>query len=187
MFMILVTNNAMRVYHLDPQPHSPKLSSVIPSVTIAEDPRGKLPSSFSICVSLFSGLRTKSRAGDKNHFMVEVRGPRNPEDETDSPQKAVYLVIRAQLDYETMKNTGFISAGGAVKTLRKFGKVTIEQWSHICISVDAVTGQLLVMVNGEIGFDEVNKFLVNSTDKMPPAANGSVWFFGKIPSIFHLS
>ena len=49
------------VYHLDPNPNTPKEMPVSPSMTIAADPRGKLlPPRFSVCASFNPSLRTQA-------------------------------------------------------------------------------------------------------------------------------
>ena len=112
------------------------------------------------------------------HLILEVRGdptPRDPEDEN----RGLYFRVTNLLEYSSMKNTGFLVTDGAVKALGRFGRVTIEDWIHICVSVNAVSGQTLVVANGEVAFNEVNEFLENSLDKMPATAVNSVWFRGK--------
>ena len=115
------------------------------------------------------------------HLILEVRGdpsPRDPEDEN----HGLYFRVTNLLEYSSMRNTGFLVTERAVKALRRFGRVTIEDWIHICVSVNAVSGQTLVVANGEVAFNEVNEFLENSQDKMPATAVNSVWFHGKISS-----
>ena len=58
--LLLRPCRAMDVFHLDPDPNTPKDMAVSPSITIAEDPRGKLPPQFSLCASFYQGLRTRA-------------------------------------------------------------------------------------------------------------------------------
>ena len=58
--LLLCPCQAMDVYHIDPDPNTPKDVSVSPSITIAEDPVGKLPQQFSICASFYQSLRTRA-------------------------------------------------------------------------------------------------------------------------------
>ena len=60
------------VFHLNPDPNTPKLLAVSPSITIAEDPRGKLPPQFSLCASFYQSLTTKA-AG---HKITGLKSPR---------------------------------------------------------------------------------------------------------------
>ena len=116
------------------------------------------------------------------HLALEVRNdstPRDPPGWNTYPEKGVYLGVNSQLEYSTMRNTGYVVTGTAAKGMGRFGRVTIEDWIHICVSVDAVSGQTLVVANGEVAFDEKNEFLANSVDKMPASAVNSVWFYGK--------
>ena len=112
------------------------------------------------------------------HLILDVRSsptPRDPEDQ----DRGLYFRVTNLLEYSTMSNTGFVVTETAVKALGRFGQVTIEDWIHICVSVDAVTGQTLVVANGEVAFNEKNEFLANSRDKMPATAVNSVWFYGE--------
>ena len=116
--------------------------------------------------------------GKPMQLILEVRGspaPRDPEDQN----RGLYLRVTNLLEYSTMSNTGFVVTETAVKALGRFGRVTIEDWIHICVSVDAVTGQTLIVANGEVAFNEKNEFLANSLDKMPATAVNSVWFYGE--------
>ena len=115
----------------------------------------------------------------KAKLVLDIRGPNAPREELDE-SKADYLKITMLLEYSTMRNTGFVNTATATKALDRFGQVNIEKWSHICVAVDAISGLLLIVVNGEVAFNEVNKFLTNTVDKMPSSAVDSVWFYGKV-------
>ena len=164
-------------YHLAPNLHSDQQQAVPPSVTIGQDPRGKLPPKFTICASFYFGLRTRVTQR-KAKLVLDIRGPKAPKEELEE-SKAHYLKITMLLEYSTMKNTGFVVTASATKALYRFGQVNIEKWNHICASVDAISGFLSIVINGEVAFNEINKFLINSVSTMPPSAVDSVWFYGE--------
>ena len=113
------------------------------------------------------------------HLAMEVRGdstPRDPPYRLTDTETGLYLGVYSLLEYSTMSNTGFVVTDTAVKALDRFGQVTIEDWIHICVSVDAVSGQTLVVANGAVAFNEKNEFLADSIDKMPETAVNAVWF-----------
>ena len=168
--------NSLKTYHLGPNPHTPKEATTKPSITIGEDPKGNLPVQFSICVSTYSGLETRARL--PYHHVLDIRGEGASKEQMED-SKAYYLKITLELEYSTLKNTGFVITEGAMKTLLRFGRVRIEEWIHMCVSVDAISGNLAVVVNGEVGFNETNPYLENSEDKMPKSAVNSVWFYGR--------
>ena len=167
----------MKTYHLGPHPHSPRAANIKPSITIGEDPTGKLPAQFSICVSTYSGLQT--RASDVRlpyHSVVDIRGLDAPTHQMED-NKAQYLKVTMVLD--TVKNTGFVITEHGTKVLARLGRVPIEEWIHTCVSIDAMTGHIAVVVNGQVGYNETNTYLENSQDKMPQSAVKSVWFYGR--------
>jgi hypothetical protein len=170
----------LAVYHLDPNPHTMKEINVSPTVTVATDPTGKLPAQFSICVSFHVSIRSRALnvPGTPGQIVMEVRGdpsPRNPS----ALDEGLYLRNKHLLEYSTMKNTGFISTEGAIKSMMRYGSVVMEDWVHICTSVDAVTGDVLVVVNGDVALNEKNEYLENSEDKKPESAINSTWFYGE--------
>ena len=62
--VLLCPCQPLDVYHLNPDPNTPKEVPVSPRMTIAEDPVGKLPPQFSLCASFYQGLRTRA-TGDQ--------------------------------------------------------------------------------------------------------------------------
>ena len=170
----------MKTYHLGPHPHSPKEADIAPSITIGADPKGKLPAQFSICVSTYPGLQTRaSHVRLPYHSVLDIRGKDAPTEQMEDT-KAHYLKVTMILEYETLKNTGFVITESANKALTRLGRVAIEEWIHICVSVDASNGNIAVVVNGEVGYNETNTILENSQDKMPQSAVNSIWFYGRL-------
>ena len=68
---LLPACHPLAVYHLDPNPNTPKRTRSSPSMTIARDPIGKLPPQFSLCASFYQSLRT--RATGQNSLVSHVR------------------------------------------------------------------------------------------------------------------
>ena len=178
----------MDVFHLNPDPHSQREIPVSPTITIAEDPRGSLPPQFSLCASFYQSLTTSgpNRAGFRNtaeklpyHVFLEMRADSSPWVGGVWEDEGLYFRVTNLLEYSTLSNGGFINFEGATSTLSRFGRVTIDGWVHICFSIDAVSGDTLIVVNGEVAYNEKSKFIENSMSKMPKSAVNAVWFYGK--------
>ena len=59
------------------------------------------------------------------------------------------------------------------RALRSCGELVAEEWTHVCTSIDATAGQVLVMVDGEVDFSGVHEFLKNSAARKPVSAVNS--------------
>ena len=70
--LLLPPCRPLDVFHLDPDPNTPKDMAVSPSITIAEDPVGKLPPQFSLCASFYQSLRTRA-TGDRTEMSGHSR------------------------------------------------------------------------------------------------------------------
>ena len=166
----------MAFYHLEPSPHSARknFSFSPPTLTIAKDPKGKLPELFSICFSFYQGLNTRVFSTQ----ILEIRGDQAPKDPTQG-DKGLFYRVWTKLQSSTLLNIGYVNTEEGSKSLMPIGTVVVEEWIHICTSVNAVTGDLLIVVNGDIAYNDKNKFLENSEDKMPTSAVNAIWFYGK--------
>jgi len=187
--LLLQCSLPMKVYHLDPYPHSPQPLQISPLITVANDPIDRLPDQFAVCFSSYASLTTSSvthKLSNWAHTVLEIRSlpnPRNPL--PDRMNDGLYLRINNHLEYATMKNTGFVATESAVKALLRYGEVVVDGWHHTCTSVNSVTGDHLIVVNGEVAFNEKNEFLENTEDKKPRSAVNSTWFYGEYSIALH--
>ena len=55
----------------------------------------------------------------------------------------------------------------------------MEAWNHLCTAMNAVTGEVLLVVNGEVAFNGILDFLKDSEDRKPVSALNSTWFYGE--------
>ena len=144
-------------------------------IVLKTDPMGDLTDQFTICNSLFVDYVTTSELflalyqenGDPwvSYFIQEGRNVKD-------------LTERITIVFND-KNNFFWKSGIAVKP---------HSWYHACFGLDAVSGQLRIVINGIILVDELITYFINSKDTKPKSlANHVAMFKSYVPGMWYQS
>ena len=136
-------------------------STIVDYVTLANDPKEKLPNDFTICTSLYiKYMTTKNNIfelykEDGSHwFQMDIEHLRDIDSFSE----------RVSMFYES--------------TLNKFWDKTVtiipHSWYHVCLGLDTDSGHLRLVVNGNVLVDEVKEFFVQTSNLKPTSLAGKL-------------
>ena len=141
-------------------------------VTLANDPNGNLPDSFTVCSSVYVKYCTSNKG------IIQML----KKDGTPWYSVEIFTTDR-QYDRQSEKillwfenpTTGKLSS-------EAFSKANIpivpHSWYHICLGLDTVSGLLRIVVNGRMVVNEAKEYFKNTTSWRPNSVAGKV--FGKL-------
>ena len=149
---------------------------VVDYLTLAVDPKGNLPESYTACSSVFAKFVTTDIA------VIQML----KEDGTPWYRLAIF----STRDYDTMSE---------ILTLRSDtpGKVQAEyftsshihimphSWYHICMGLDTVSGLLRIVVNGVVMVNEEKEYLQNTAQWKPKSLKGKLLLFKSYLSVWY--
>ena len=131
---------------------------------LANDPLADLPTSFTICSSLFVQYMTSSKnflqlfQDDGSHWLhYEIEPVRNFEEFND----------KVTMNFND-KSNNFWNSGLPIVP---------HSWYHACVGLNTVSGHLRVVVNGYTIVDEIDSYFIGSSDKRPKNLIGKINIF----------
>ena len=137
-------------------------------VTLANDPNGNLPDSYSVCTSVFVKFCTSNKGIIQ---MLKQDGTPWYSVEIFTTDRQYERKSEKILIWFENPTTGKLSS-------EAFSKANIpivpHSWYHICIGLDTVSGLLRIVVNGVEVVNEEKEYFRNSVHWKPKSLDGKV-------------
>ena len=140
-------------------------------LTLADDPKGNLPESYTTCSSVFVEFATTDVA------VIQMLK------QDDTPWYRVALNTNGR-NYETMSETLVLWYDNPTT-----GKLEVEyltsshipivpaSWYHVCMGLDTVSGLLRIVVNGVVMVNEEKNYFRDTIQWKPKTLEGKVFLF----------
>ena len=144
---------------------------VVDYLTLAEDPKGNLPESYTTCSSLFVEFATTDVAviqmlkHDGNAWYRVALNTNGRNYETMSETLVLWYdnptTGKLEVEYLTSSHIPIVPAS----------------WYHVCMGLDTVSGLLRIVVNGVVMVNEEKDFFRNTTLWKPKSLKGKLLLF----------
>ena len=149
-------------------------------MTLANDPIGNLPDSYTVCSSVFVKFFTNDNVVVG---MLQQDG---------SPW--YLLIISSARIYDTQSEAMIIWYVNPITEKAEyeiFSKISIpivpHSWYHICMGLDTVSGLLRIVVNGVVMVNEEKEYFRNTVTMKPGSLEGKVLMFKEHHIGLHLN
>ena len=151
--------------------------TVIDYLTLADDPIGNLPESYTICSSLFIKFFTTDVAVIQ---MLKTDG---------TPWYRLSIGMR---NYETMSESLVLwydnpTTGNVQGEFLTSSHIPIvpHSWYHICMGLDTVSGLLRIVANGVVMVNEEKEYFRNTIQWKPKSLEGNLLLFKSYLSFWY--
>ena len=140
-------------------------------ITLAKDPHGNLPDSFTVCSSLFIKFATTENSALQ--ILKEDRTPWYSLEISTNSRNYDSLSETVSLWYEHSVT------GNLQQEFFKHVHIPIvpHSWYHICMGLDTVSGLVRIVVNGREVYNEENEGFRNTVSWKPKSLAGKVTIF----------
>ena len=136
-------------------------------VTLANDPTGNLPDSYTVCTSVFVKYSTSDvniiemlKQDGSHWYLLELSATnRNYEKFSESMQISVVNPTTGKDEWEVFTNAVI--------------PIVAHSWYHVCMGLDTVSGLLRIVVNGKVVTDAVEEYFKNTQDLKPSTVAGN--------------
>ena len=140
-------------------------------VTLANDPNGNLPNSYTVCSSVYVkfctsnyGVLTMLKNDGSPWYLVEI------------------FTTSRQYETKSEKISLWYENPSTGKTLREdFSDAHIpivpHSWYHVCMGLDTVSGLLRIVVNGRLVVSEEKDYFRGTTHWKPASVQGNILQF----------
>ena len=140
-------------------------------VTLANDPTGNLPDSYTVCTSVFVKYSTSDvniiemlKQDGSHWYLLELSATnRNYEKFSESMQISVVNPITGKDEWEVFTNAVI--------------PIVAHSWYHVCMGLDTVSGLLRIVVNGVEVVNEEKEYFRNTKTMKPGSLEESVLMF----------
>ena len=140
-------------------------------ITLAKDPNGNLPDSFTVCSSLFIKFATTENSAlqilkeDKTPwYSLEIStNSRNYDSLSETVSLWYEHSVTGNLQQECFKHVHIPTVP--------------HSWYHICMGLDTVSGLVRIVVNGREVYNEENEGFRNTVSWKPKSLAGKVTIF----------
>ena len=151
---------------------------VVDYLTLAEDPKGNLPESYTTCSSVFVEFATTTIA------IIQML----KQDGTPWYSLAIY----DSREYDTMSETLQLwyenPTTGEVQVEFLSGShipIVPHSWYHICMGLDTVSGLLRIVANGRLVVNEEREYFRNTGQWKPKSLKGKLLLFKSYLSVWY--
>ena len=140
-------------------------------VTLANDPTGNLPDSYTVCTSVFVKYSTSDvniiemlKQDGSHWYLLELSATnRNYEKFSESMQISVVNPTTEKDEWEVFTNAVI--------------PIVAHSWYHVCMGLDTVSGLLRIVVNGIEVVNEKKEYLQNTAQWKPKSLDGKLLLF----------
>ena len=140
-------------------------------VTLANDPTGNLPDSYTVCTSVFVKYSTSDvniiemlKQDGSHWYLLELSATnRNYEKFSESMQISVVNPTTGKDEWEVFTNAVI--------------PIVAHSWYHVCMGLDTVSGLLRIVVNGIEVVNEEKEYFKNTTHWKPKSLEGAILQF----------
>ena len=125
--------------------------------TVSIDPNGNLPSSFTVCSSLFLAQKIHHYHSGLFFLLTSTR------------EDGVPFFYTFDMSSETKQwhSTGHIANGAYKYGHTEFKPLIFNIWYHHCAGIDTVSGHVTSVLQGHLMYDQIIKEIKNSTELKP--------------------
>ena len=138
-------------------------------VTLANDVKGNLPFSFTVCLSIYS----KFRPGLNDFSILDMYKQDgshwfhlNPGD----IKRRTSETVEIYYENPKTKKRGTDSFSG-------YFPIVPHSWYHFCMGLDTVSGLLRIVVNGRLVVNEEKEYFKDTTESKPASVEGKILIF----------
>ena len=147
-------------------------------LTLADDPNGNLPESYTVCSSVFVKYATSDIAVIQ---MLKQDG---------TPWYS--LVISGSKNYDKMSENLELSFDNPITGKFELDFITSSHipivphsWYHVCMGMDTVSGLLRIVVNGVVVVNEEKDYFRNTKQWKPKSLEGKLFIFKSYRSFWY--
>ena len=148
-------------------------------ITLANDPKGSLPASFTVCSSLFikyvitnTNVIEMFKQDGSHWFLLQL--------------STVYRNYHTQSETMTIwfanPVTGKDGRDDFTETLIP---IVPHSWYHVCMGLDTVSGLLRIVVNGVVVVNEEKDYFRNTKQWKPDSLEGKLFIFKSYRSFWY--